>query len=510
MLRSGGLGVRDLRRLARHAGVPDATAALLLEVAWAAGLLGEAPDENGEASYLPTVGYDGWRAMGIAARWLRLVTAWLRMSRDPAIVGQRDDKRLVNVLSSEVERAGAPGRRVAALSVLSDAPEGTVIAPDDVTTVLAWRAPRRATRASATGVTSALAEAALLGLTGLGAVTGYGRLLLAEPERAEDDPLGIAEFDSASHAGAVKALDTLIPSPIEHVLLQTDLTIVVPGPADPTLAAELALVAEAESPSVFRITPVSIRRALDVGFAASDLHQLFAKRSRTPVPQPLTYLINDVARKHGGLRVGSAGAYLRGEDEALLTEVLADRRLAGLGLRRLAPTVLTTPFQANRLLAAVREAGYTPVKENETGEAVLVRPKTRRAAARGSVPRRRGDDLAGMPDLSEPRLAGVVEQIRRGEAAARAARRAPVAIRTAARTGASAAQAHTQAMATLQQALRDRVRVWVGYVDAHGSAASRLLRPVSMGGGYLRAEDERTETVHTFALHRITGAELEQ
>jgi predicted DNA-binding transcriptional regulator YafY len=70
-------------------------------------------------------------------------------------------------------------------------------------------------------------------------------------------------------------------------------------------------------------------------------------------------------------------------------------------------------------------------------------------------------------------------------------------------------QAHTQALAVLQQALRDRARVWVGYVDAHGSVAQRLVRPVSIGGGYLRAEDERTDTLHTFALHRITAAVLD-
>ena len=61
----------------------------------------------------------------------------------------------------------------------------------------------------------------------------------------------------------------------------------------------------------------------------------------------------------------------------------------------------------------------------------------------------------------------------------------------------------------LQQAVRDKALVWVGYVDAHGATASRLVRPVSIGGGYLRAEDERTETLHTFALHRITAAVLE-
>jgi predicted DNA-binding transcriptional regulator YafY len=67
-------------------------------------------------------------------------------------------------------------------------------------------------------------------------------------------------------------------------------------------------------------------------------------------------------------------------------------------------------------------------------------------------------------------------------------------------------QGHAEALAVLQQAVRDRMLVWVGYVDAHGATASRLVRPVSMGAGYLRAEDDRTEMLHTFALHRITAA----
>jgi predicted DNA-binding transcriptional regulator YafY len=113
----------------------------------------------------------------------------------------------------------------------------------------------------------------------------------------------------------------------------------------------------------------------------------------------------------------------------------------------------------------------------------------------------------GQPRPSAPRLAGIVEQLRHADAAARAARRAPVAVRATRERG---AQAHTQALAVLQQALRDKQRVWVGYVDAHGGTASRLVRPVSMGAGYLRAEDDRTETLHTFALHRITAAVPEE
>ncbi|MEU8614964.1 WYL domain-containing protein, partial [Actinoplanes sp. NPDC048791] len=93
-----------------------------------------------------------------------------------------------------------------------------------------------------------------------------------------------------------------------------------------------------------------------------------------------------------------------------------------------------------------------------------------------------------------------------------AARRAPVTVRAANGQqvpGLTSVQAHTQAMAVLQQAVRDKARVWVGYVDSHGATLSRLVRPVSLSAGYLRAEDERTETLHTFALHRITAAVVE-
>jgi len=223
------------------------------------------------------------------------------------------------------------------------------------------------------------------------------------------------------------------------------------------------------------------------------------------VPQGLPYLVDDTARRHGGLRVGATGAYLRSDDEALLGEVLADRRLEALVLRRLAPTVLVTPCQVNRMLVTLREAGYAPVPEDATGAAVLTRPRSRRAPARVPAATRILDPLA-VPKLPMPRLLGMVEQIRRGEAAARAARRAPAVVRG--QEAAGAVHSHTDALAVLQQAVRDKVLVWVGYVDAHGATASRLVRPVSIGAGYLRAEDERTEMLHTFALHRIAAAVL--
>nr|BFE77112.1 hypothetical protein GCM10020092_104130 [Actinoplanes digitatis] len=313
---------------------------------------------------------------------------------------------------------------------------------------------------------------------------------------------------------AVRALDALLPAPVDHVLVQADLSVVVPGPPEPELAAELDVVAEPESAggaSVHRVTAASVRRALDVGYSAGDLHALFQRRSRTPVPQAMTYLIDDSARRHGGLRAGSAGSYVRSDDEALIAEVLADKRLGSLALRRLAPTVLCSPLQLVRLLGALRDAGFAPVAEDAAGSAVLARPKVRRAPTRTSASARLADQA--VPLLAGPRLAGVVEQIRRGDIATRAARRTPVTVRAAngqSVPGLTSVQAHTQAMAVLQQAVRDKVRVWVGYVDTHGATLSRLVRPVSLSAGYLRAEDERTETLHTFALHRITAAVVEE
>ncbi|MFY1705621.1 helicase-associated domain-containing protein [Micromonospora sp. WMMA1923] len=526
MLRSGGIGVRDLRRLARTVGVDESATALLLEVAHAAGLIGELdlPGATGgrygaDQQVLATAGYEVWRAGSLAQRWEQLARAWLTMSRQAGLVGQRDDRdRPIPVLSAEAERAGAPAARRAVLGVLADLVPATAPTAEEVLALLEWRAPRRS-RGREAAHRQVLTEAATLGVTGLGALTSYGRLLLDDVTAADErdtDPLGLlTEADPGQASTVVRALDALLPAPVDHFLVQADLSVVVPGPPDPALAAELEVVAEHESAggaSVHRVSPASVRRALDSGYSADDLHGLFAARSRTPVPQGLTYLIDDVARKHGGLRAGSAGGYLRSDDESLLAEVLVDRRLEALALRRLAPTVLVTPYQINRLLTALRDAGYAPVPEDAAGAIVLSRPKARRAPTRVPAASRAVDPLA-TPRLAMPRLLGVVEQIRRGEAASRAARRAPVSVRGGTpteRTGPVPVTGHADAIAVLQQAVREKALVWVGYVDAHGATASRLLRPVSIGAGYLRAEDERTEMLHTFALHRITAAVREK
>jgi hypothetical protein len=516
VLRTFGLGVRELRRLARHCGIGEATAAQLLEIAYAAGLLTyvDALSQSTESRWLPAPAYDRWRTSPLAHQWAVLARTWLAMTRAPVLIGQRDERdRLISALSVEVARGNAPAARRAALTVLTDAEAGGALAADAVLAQLSWLAPRRFVRTGSAGADllsrAALSEAAELGITGLDAMTSYGRVLLAEHPHEDDDPLGV----TAGADPLVAALDALLPPPVDHVLVQADLTVIIPGPPEPELASELAAIADAESrggATVYRVTPISVRRALDSGFSQADIHALFQRRSRTPLPQTLGYLIDDVARRHGGLRVGTTGSYLRSDDEGLLSEVLADRRLSGLNLRRLAPTVLACQHPGGRLLDLLRDAGYAPVPEDANGAAVLTRPPVARAPARRAVRPTDVDD----PDrqrLAGPRLAGLVEQIRRGDRLARAARRSPLARPMVDSDGQKIdrSQAHDQALAVLRQGITEKKLVWVGFVDAHGSTGSRLVRPVSMGGGFLHAEDDRSQTRHTFALHRITAAALE-
>ena len=164
-------------------------------------------------------------------------------------------------------------------------------------------------------VTWTLAEATVLGAVALDAMSTPGRALLDDPARA----------------GA--ALRGVLPEPVDHVLLQADLTAVAPGPLDPGLERELDLVGEVESAggaTVYRFTETTVRRALDAGRTAAELHELFATHSATPVPQGLTYLVDDVARRHGRLRGGAALSFLRSDDEVLIAEVIASPAAAAL------------------------------------------------------------------------------------------------------------------------------------------------------------------------------------
>ncbi|MGW5413743.1 helicase-associated domain-containing protein [Actinomadura geliboluensis] len=484
VLRSGGLAVRDLRAAAALLDVPEWKAALLVEIAYAAGLLTRSGDLDGE--WLPTPAYDLWLMRDTAGRWTELARGWLKSDRVAGLAGERDDRdRLINALSEAMVRSSAPATRREILEVLAGAGRGTAVDEDALRTRLGWLRPRRGgpTRERLLGWT--LREAAALGLTGFGELVAFARDLLAG-----DDP--------------EPALEKYLPEPVDEILIQADLTAIAPGPLVTDLARELALAADVESTggaTVYRFTPESIRRALDAGRSAADITDLLTRHSATPLPQPLTYLIDDVARRHGHLRVGALSSYVRTDSAATLDEILADRRAEPLRLHRLAPTVLASGLQRADLLDGLRGMGLAPVAEAPGGGVIVTRPDAQRAdpPPTAEIVRLRPDDRT---DASM--IAAAVRAVRAGDEASRHG--AEQAARQAAAPGGEPPR--SPAMATIER-LRAAVerggRVWIGYLDQQGQASSRIVAPVRVEGGFLTGYDATRAAVHRFALHRITG-----
>ncbi|GAA2707385.1 MULTISPECIES: helicase C-terminal domain-containing protein [Streptomyces] len=488
VLRAGGLSVRDLKRTATALDTTEETAAFWAELAYAAGLL--ASDGDVDERYAPTPAYDDWLRLPAEQRWAHLATAWLAATRTPGLVGGKDAKgRTLAALGPDLDRSAAPEVRRRVLELLASLPAGTAVPHDALLARLRWeRPPRTSTEDLRERLARwTLAEAELLGVTGRGALAGHGRALLTDP------------------AAAPALLAPLLPEPLDHVLLQADLTAVAPGPLRRPLAQELALLADVESKggaTVYRFTPGSVRRALDAGRTAADLHAFLAAHSRTPVPQPLTYLVDDVARRHGHLRVGAASSYVRCDDEAVLGEILADRRSAALRLRRLAGTVLAAQVPPDALLEGLRALGYAPAAESAEGDVVVTR-----ADAHRTPPRTPPAPVPEGPPVPDATLLGAaVRAVRAGDRASTAPRKPSPATTTG---GGLPRTTSAETLATMQAAVLTGTPVWIGYVNAEGAASQRVIAPVRVEGGYVTAFDHTAEEVRTFALHRITGvAEL--
>ncbi|MCX5200462.1 helicase C-terminal domain-containing protein [Streptomyces sp. NBC_00237] len=531
VLRSGGLSVRDLKRTATARDLTEQSTAFWLELSYAAGLL--ASDGESDERYAPTPFYDTWLDLPPQDRWSRLAAAWLRATRTSGLVGGQDAKgRTLSVLGPDLDRSAAPEVRRRVLTLLAALPEGTAPDPEAVLARLRWERPQRGTTGELRARLAlwAMNEAELLGVTGRGALSAHGRALAgldgtrdtragSDPAQADTDgteadtggtPASLpTEAEAASAALRASALlAPLIPEPLDHVLLQADLTAVAPGPLQRPLAETLAALADIESrggATVYRFTPGSVRRALDSGLAAADLHAFLAAHSRTPVPQPLSYLIDDVARRHGHLRVGSASSYVRCDDDAVLGEILADKRSAGLGLRRLAPTVLASRTEPAALLEGLRSMGFAPAAESAAGDVLITRADAHRTPPRTApapVPE-------GPPVPDETLLHAALHAIRAGDMAAHAVHK-PTGTPAPHTPGSSLPRTSSaETLATVQAAAMTGSTLWIGYVNADGAASQRVIAPVRVEGGFVTAYDHTADQVKTYPLHRITGvAEL--
>ena len=168
-LRSGGLGVRDLKELSIHLGVDESCTAFVAEVAYLSGLLTIDPDDK----ILPTHQFDIWLMQSASVKWQALTSAWLTTSRISGLVGKEGSKN-VAPLGPELDRSSAASTRRLVLTLLQENSE-IAVDTDSLFTAAQWLAPsKRAGGLQKDYLIWTLREAEWLGITGQGAISKYG------------------------------------------------------------------------------------------------------------------------------------------------------------------------------------------------------------------------------------------------------------------------------------------------------------------------------------------------
>ena len=477
-LRSGGLGVRDLKDLSLHLGVDESCTAFVAEVAYLSGLLTIDPDDK----ILPTHQFDIWLTQNASSKWQLLASAWLSTSRVSGLVGKEGSKN-VAPLGPELDRSSAATTRGLVLTLLQENSQ-VAVDIDSLFAAATWLAPaKRAGGLQKDYIIWAMREAEWLGITGQGVLSSYG-----------------ADFLTGGDSSSV---DSDLPKAVDHILIQSDNTAIAPGPLEHEVAQELALIADVESrggATVFRFSEGSIRRGLDHGRTGEEISKFLAKTSKTPMPQPLEYLIADVAKKHGKLRVGNTASFIRCEDSALITQILGDKRLDILGLRKIAPEVLICGHDAAEAMNILRSCGYLPAAEDSRG-LLLSGPRIQRAQTKARPPRIIGE--YERPD--EITIEGALRALRTGEKSSR--KQSTMRNIATEALGSLPRSTANETLELLSDYLQNQPSksLSIGYADNNGLVSHRIIDPLKLSAGSLVARDHATGEVQTFRIARITG-----
>ena len=513
--RTGGVSARALARTADALDLEADAAARIIEIAAGAGLLGL--DDDG-ATWVPSTLAAGWLADSLPQRWAPLALAWAGSARTSWLTGTRDDDGTLRAaLGPDLEAGWAVRLRARVLALLGDLSQGTSATPAFVRAALTWESPRRTIPGGA--ISAVLAEAETLGITGGGALTEAGRILARRAAVSLDerdvvrsggggDAGGAEVTDGDAHAEPLSDDETLaaleaalaadLPAAVDMILVQSDLTAIVPGRPAPELAALLERTSVVESRGgalTVRFTPESVRGALDVGYRAEEITQAIGRYSPAPLPDSLSVLIQDAARHHGAVRVRAVSALLRVGDEATAAGLLAEPRLKDLGLDEVAPGILVATASAGQVLRELRATGLAPVTEDASGH-LVVGPATAQQAHRAPEPTHPGSEHSvrrRRPGRRE--LATLVGRLRVGQEALQAAGEAAVATDP------------VHALAVLRQAQSSRSRLRLTLAGPDGAVQERQVRVMAVEPGRVRLRDVVRETELTVAVHRIVSVE---
>lgn len=430
-LARGGIALPDAKRLATAMGVDIDGVAPRIAIAARASLV-----ELDAGLWAPTDASADWISRSNDKRWARLAAAWFgRLPED------------IRQLLQSRARAEWGDRLVDYIRWLYPAGGD-------------WMRER---------VLAFSNEAEILGITTNASPSTAGSELLAHGE-----------------ASAARIMAGLFPAEVDKVYLQHDLTIVAPGPLLPALDARLRVMADVESlalASTYRVSESTINRALASGETANSIREFLVDIALTGVPQPLEYLIVGAAARFGSLRVGEitevsasdpqgARSYIRVTDATLLSAIMVDHGLVGLGLTRGGPLRAASRFDVHVVFWSLIEARYPVVAEDSNGTIILL------------------DRVRTVHASTTP-----------GETSAQtiARRLRLIAEPSAAENGKAWLERQ------LDTAIRAKLALTVTVAMPDGTSLDLQLEPASVAGGRLRARDRRSDLERTLPLSSITA-----
>ncbi len=506
-LKRGGVGGRERARLAKRLSIPLAELPLWIDLVAAAGLL-----TFTDGGYAPSSRFQEWRGESPSHQWATLAAAWHALEHAPTSREGADEKDVPPPLPIEsgagqirrvLIRAAAGGRSVRLTAENLD-----------------WFFPLHGYDAATRKikVAAAIREAELLGVFALDVLSELGQALLEAAPSTTDTAaatvglmiVSTADEFAAQAARTVRDLADrcaeLLPETPSSLILQSDLTAVVSGQPSAAMSQLLRAAAVPESrgaAGTWRFTSASVRAAMDAGWSATELLEQLRTIADHGLPQPLEYLIADVARRHGHVQVrGMRSAVLA--DEPTTAEILHTRALAKLHLARLAPTVLASPVELGTVLAELRRTGFYPVAEDATGTVIVTsgpgRKAPRGASAQPSrASRPRGGPPAG-PSATRRRLTAdeLAQRLRTGEDDG-----VTLLTNLAQRLGEVNGRLNDAELAVLADAVERRSDVVIAYRDKQGTRTVRRIQPNQLFGRWLNSWCHLRNAEREFAVANI-------
>lgn len=271
-------------------------------------------------------------------------------------------------------------------------------------------------------------------------------------------------------------LEALLPTEVDRLFLQNDLTAIAPGPLQPALDNRLRAMTEHESAaqaSSYRFTADSIARALVEGETEQTILQFLREVSLTGLPQPLQYLVAQTAARHDLVRVGpdaTGGTIVSSADANLLQAIEVDRNLRPMGLVREGEHLISR-VGAQTVAWALTDARYPATLVDRDGSAVAATP---------------AHPAPGTAD-EPPSYAPLLARLRSHQG-----------------PDADAAWLDRE----LEAAVRARAVVLVEVAMPDGSRRELTLEASGVGGGRLRGRDRTADVERTLPVQSIRSVRV--